>query len=60
MQAFFYKNWMRRFFFIVLILVITTSYGQNGYIKLLKNDSILTGFLKPYISAKDGEPGIEL
>jgi hypothetical protein len=40
--------------------VALNCFGQNGYVRLLKNDSILTGFIRQYISVSDGEPGIEL
>ncbi len=34
-------------------------FGQNGYIKL-DNDSTLVGYLRYYVSSKDGHQGIEL
>jgi hypothetical protein len=46
---------------LLAILMISTSelFGQNGYIKL-GNDSTLVGYLRPYVSIKDGQQGIEL
>jgi hypothetical protein len=48
---------------IVLLIILTVStfrlFGQNGYIKL-DNDSTLVGYLRYYVSIKDGHQGIEL
>lgn len=45
---------------IILLLALSASaYSQEGYIRL-NNDSVLTGFLRYYVSIKDGKPGYEL
>lgn len=44
---------------ILLMLIVVVSYGQNGYVKL-SNDSIVAGYLRPYVSYMDGHQGIEL
>lgn len=49
---------MRTVLVVILTVSATHLFGQNGFV-ILNNDSTLTGFLKPYISAKDGHQGIE-
>ncbi len=48
---------------IILLIVLTLSTfklsAQNGYVKL-RNDSTQLGYLKHYVSIKDGHQGIEL
>jgi hypothetical protein len=45
---------------ILLLIVLTTQvWGQSGYVKM-DNDSTLVGFLRYYVSAKDGHQGFEL
>lgn len=50
---------MRIVFLIILILLTTQIWGQNGYVKL-DNDSTVIGYLRYYVSTKDGHRGIEL
>jgi len=48
---------------IALLIILTLStfelFGQNGYVKL-RNDSTHLGYLRYYVSIKDGHQGIEL
>ena len=50
---------MTKIFFLVLTLLATQAQGQNGYVKLEK-DSTLIGFLRHYTSSSDGHQGIEV
>lgn len=50
---------MKVLFLAILTLLTFKLFGQNGYIKL-DNDSILVGYLRYYVSSKDGHRGIEL
>jgi hypothetical protein len=49
---------MRILFLPVLTLTTFGLFGQNGYIKL-DNDSTIVGYLKHYVSITDGHQGIE-
>jgi hypothetical protein len=44
---------------VVLTLLATQVQGQNGYVKL-ENDSTLIGFLRHYTSSSHGHQGIEV
>lgn len=44
----------------VLAILSFQLMGQNGYVKLYKNDSIIAGYVKHYKSALNGQLGIEL
>lgn len=50
---------MRILFLTILTLFTIRLFGQNGYIKL-NNDSTLVGYLRYYVAIKDGHQGIEL
>ena len=50
---------MRILFLTILIVSTFRLFGQNGYIKL-DNDSTLVGYLRYYVAIKDGHQGIEL
>lgn len=50
---------MKILFLIVLVISTLSVFGQNGYVKL-DNDSTLNGYLRYYVSNKDGHQGIEL
>ena len=49
---------MRSVILIALTLLVHSTWGQNGYVKL-NNDSTLVGYLKYYHSIQDGSLGIE-
>jgi hypothetical protein len=50
---------MRVLFLTILTVSTFSLFGQNGYIKL-DNDSTLVGYLRYYVAIKDGHQGIEL
>jgi hypothetical protein len=50
---------MRILFLTILTVSTLKSFGQNGYIKL-DNDSTIVGYLRYYVSFMDGHQGIEL
>jgi hypothetical protein len=50
---------MRTLFSLILVFTSISLFGQNGYVTL-DNDSTLIGYLKYYVSTKDGHEGIEL
>lgn len=50
---------IKKLVLIVLTLISSEVFAQNGYVKL-DNDSTVVGFLKYYVSIKDGHQGIEL
>jgi hypothetical protein len=46
---------MRYIFIFVAATFSLPALGQNGYIRLLDNDSVLTGFVRPYAGNLPGE-----
>lgn len=50
---------MKILFLIAMTFLTFSLFGQNGYVKL-GNDSTLIGYLRYYVSSKDGHQGIEL
>ncbi|GCC51250.1 hypothetical protein SanaruYs_14710 [Chryseotalea sanaruensis] len=50
---------MKILLLIALTALTTDLFGQIGYVKL-DNDSTITGYLRYYVSNKDGHQGIEL